>query len=346
MSTGDIVVLGGYGATGRVLARVLAGWFPGRVVVAGRDLDRARALADALPGAVRALRVDVAWPAEVAAAVDGAAVVVMCVERNNADVARACVERGAHYVDICATSSVLAEIEGLDGAAVARGTTVALSVGLAPGLTNVLARACAQRLPDATGVDITVLLGTAGDHGPDAFRWIVEHLAAPRPRARRQRVALPGHGTRTAHPFPFSDQDALTAALGVPVTTRLCLDSAAVTGALFAMRATGTARLLRRLSAGGPIARAMARTGGGSDRWVVQAVATAASGEQRWAAASGRGESAATARVAARVAALLDSGTAPAGVHHLDRLVDPDAFLDRLHGDCVVLHGAVGAGVR
>ncbi|MCO1656806.1 saccharopine dehydrogenase NADP-binding domain-containing protein [Pseudonocardia humida] len=341
MSRRDLVVLGGYGATGREVARALAGWFPGRVVVAGRDLARARELAWALPGAVRAIRVDVERPAEVAAAAGSAAVVVMCVERANPAVARTCVERGAHYVDICATSPVLARIEDLHGAAVARGTTVALSVGLAPGLTNVLAAACVRRLPDATGVDLTVLLGTAGDHGPDALRWLVEQLAAPRPGARRQRVELPGSGTRTAYPFGFSDQHALAASLGIPVTTRLCLDSAPLTGALFALRRAGLFTALRRLGADGPLVGAMARIGFGSDRWVVHAAATGAGGRRRWAAASGHGESAATARVAAHVAALLDTGTAPAGVHHLDRLVEPDAFLDRLRADGVALHGAV-----
>jgi hypothetical protein len=42
---GRIVVVGGYGAIGRVVARTLAGWFPGQVVVAGRDPRRAEAVA-------------------------------------------------------------------------------------------------------------------------------------------------------------------------------------------------------------------------------------------------------------------------------------------------------------
>jgi hypothetical protein len=258
----------------------------------------------------------------------------MCVERANAAVARACLERGVHHVDICATTPVLAAIERLDGLAAARGATAAVSVGLAPGLTNVLARRCVARLPDAAAVELTVLLGGAGDHGPDSVRWVVEQLVAPRPAARRRRVALPGAGTRTAHPFGFSDQDALAAALGIPVTTRLCLGSPALTAALFGLRAAGFFAMARRL----PLARLLGGVAVGSDRWVVHAEAATADGRRRWLAASGRGEAATTARVAAHVVDLLDAGTAPPGVHHLDRLVEPAAFLDRLRADGVTLH--------
>jgi glutamyl-tRNA reductase len=51
---GQIVVLGGYGALGQVVTRTLAGWYAGRVVVAGRDARRAEALARATYGAALA----------------------------------------------------------------------------------------------------------------------------------------------------------------------------------------------------------------------------------------------------------------------------------------------------
>jgi hypothetical protein len=71
----------------------------------------------------------------------------------------------------------------------------------------------------------------------------------------------------------------------------------------------------------------------------VHATATADDGARHWLAAGGNGECAATAAIVAHVTALLDAGDAPPGVHHLDRLVDPDDFLDRLRADGVALHG-------
>lgn len=59
-----------------------------------------------------------------------------------------------------------------------------LSVGLAPGITNLLAHHVHQRLPAATAVDISMCFGLAGDHGADSRRWVIDALtdrAAPAP---------------------------------------------------------------------------------------------------------------------------------------------------------------------
>ena len=91
-------------------------------------------------------------------------------------------------------------------------------IGVAPGLTNLLARLCVDGLPDAQGVDITVLIGLGERHGTAAVQWTVDGLTARQRRdgagPGRARVSLPGFGTRGAYPFPFSDQHTLTETLG------------------------------------------------------------------------------------------------------------------------------------
>ncbi|GAA1763260.1 saccharopine dehydrogenase family protein [Luedemannella helvata] len=174
---GSVVIVGGYGAVGRVVAATLAErGVP--VTVAGRDLRRAQELARRHPDVMTPRRVDVDQPDELESVLDGAAVVVMCVERRNEQVAHACLERGIHVVDISATPAVLDAIERLDTVAERAGATAVLSVGLAPGLTNVLARWCVARLPSAASVDISILLGLAGDHGPDSARWTMDNLTS------------------------------------------------------------------------------------------------------------------------------------------------------------------------
>lgn len=335
-----ILVLGGYGAVGRAVSETLAALLPGHVIVAGRDGRKAADLAAALPGGAGARRIDVDRPGDWDEALAGVRVVVMAVERANAEVARACLERGVGYVDVSATTPVLAAIARLDGLAVDRGATAALSVGLAPGVTNLLARVVHDRLPTATAVDLTLGLGLAGDHGPDSRRWVVRNLAAPvgpatpnRGRGRaRARVPLPGWGRRTAHPFPFADQDSLTAALGIPVTTRLCFDSRTITATVFALRAARVFGLLGRLGATGLVERALAPVRLGDDRFVVRAEATDGHGGRAAVAVQGRNECRATGVVAAHTAARLHGRTTPPGVRHLDELVDPTAFLDGVDG--------------
>jgi hypothetical protein len=258
----------------------------------------------------------------------------MCVERDNARVARSCIEQGVSYVDVCATTSVLASIREMHDLAVQHRVTAALSVGLAPGITNLLARHCSRHLPSATGVDISMCFGLAGDHGADSRRWVIDGLSTRGDRAaRRARVALPGFGRRTAYPFPFSDQDTLTATLGLPVTTRLCFESALVTATVFGLRATRAFGLLDRLGARRWIDASLAGVRLGSDRFVVHARAFDEHGRRAVATTSGRGECRATAAVAARVATLLLAGASPPGVWHLDELVEPAAFLSDLESE-------------
>ncbi|MFF9984413.1 saccharopine dehydrogenase family protein [Streptomyces erythrochromogenes] len=231
MTSDRVLVVGGYGAVGTTVVSALDGWFPGRAVVAGRDETRARRL-----GGVRAdvadpegFRRTLEEPADVAA-------VVLCVEPPDSRVARVCPERGVHLVDIGATRRLLDGVADLHGLAAGAGATAVLGVGVAPGLTNLLARRAHEAVGGAERIDLTVLLGAGERHGAEAVRWTVEGLAAP-PAGAPLRTALPGHGRRTAHPFPFSDQHTLPRTLGIEqVTTRLCLDSKPLTSALFGLR--------------------------------------------------------------------------------------------------------------
>ncbi|GAA1038672.1 hypothetical protein GCM10009557_55330 [Virgisporangium ochraceum] len=335
-----VLVVGGYGAVGRVVTRALAGrGVP--VVVAGRGPARARNLAREHPGLVTLRAVDV----ETAdgTLLDGSDVVVMCVERANARVANLCLTRGVHYVDISATATVLDDLERLDPVARRHDATAVLSVGLAPGLTNVLARRCVDDLRSATGVEVTVLLGLSGDHGPDSARWTVEQLAAPRRsgEGRRARVTLPGFGARTAHPFAFSDQHSLTRTLGVPVTTRVCFDSAAATAALFGLRRAGVFRLGRRLVGTDRLARTASRLPlGGGDRFVVHVAATDDAGSRVAYAVSGRGECHATGVVAAHVVEELLRRNVGSGVRHLDQVIGAGALLDLLPAHGLTVHAS------
>jgi NAD(P)-dependent dehydrogenase (short-subunit alcohol dehydrogenase family) len=335
---GPVVVVGGYGAVGRVVARTLAETFHARVVVAGRDARRAEELARTGGGMLTAQACDVSRTEDVDRVLAGAAAVVMCVERANEALATACFERGIHYVDISASVAVLEAVERLDPLAKSNGAAAVLSVGLAPGLTNVLARHCVDRLPSARSVDIAILLGLAGDHGPDSVRWTAENMSAAAGPARRARVRLPEFGRRMVHPFPFSDQYTLTRTLGKPVTTRLCFDSAALTGVLFGLRGAGFFRLLSRLGGSGLLTAASSRIRAGADRFVVQATAADAAGAQVSAAVAGNEECRATGLVAAQVAARLLRAPGPPGVHHIDQAVAARSFLHTLQPHGLVVY--------
>ncbi|WP_440088175.1 saccharopine dehydrogenase family protein [Streptosporangium sp. LJ11] len=330
----SIVVIGGYGAVGGATARQLGLWFPGRTVAAGRDPTKARTLARSTGAAVRAEGVDVSDPADVDRLLDEAAVVVMCVERANAALAEACLRRGVHYVDVSASTSVIREIESLDELAARHRATAVLSVGVAPGLTNLLARHCLERLPSGNRIDISLLLGQGGDHGADSVRWIVAGLTRPdgwrRPGTRRARVRLPGWGTRTVHPFPFSDQRTIGESSRITATTRICFDSALVTSVLFGLATIGFFTLVGRLRAESPLTSALSRWHRGSDRFVVHVRASDAEGNAVSSTVTGRDTCRITGAVAALVARDLFTASLPAGVLHIDALQPSRPLLDEL----------------
>jgi saccharopine dehydrogenase-like NADP-dependent oxidoreductase len=331
---GRIVLLGGYGAVGRAAAQTLGRWFPQRVVIAGRDPAKAAVAAAQVGPAIEPLAVDVTDEADVRRAVAGAEVVVMCVEQSNAQVAWICLQHGVHYVDVSASDQVHESITQLDELAMTNQATAILSVGVAPGLTNLLARRCVERLGNACDVDITVLLGLGEHHGVDAVRWTLANLARPAdrdgPRLRRRRVLLPGFGRRTAFPFGFSDQHTLARTLGVRATTRLCFDSAAITWALFALRSAGVFAAARRFHWDAALAAVAARIHLGGDRFVIQVEATDEHGRHARCAASGRRQSQATGLVAAHVVRLLQTGGIPPGVHHVEQLAHTAVLLSNL----------------
>lgn len=317
---GAILVVGGYGAVGAVITGALGAASGRRVLCAGRN--EARAQETAAKAGARALRLDLTDQDHFARVLEeyGVTVVVLAVEPPDTGLARICLERGVHVVDVGASPDLLAGVERLETVASRHAATAVLSVGLAPGLTNLLARRAYDELGGADRVELTVLLGAGERHGADALRWTLVGLAAPRGAARRSRVGLPGYGRRTAHPFPFSDQHTLRRTLGVgDVTTRLCLDSAPMTALLFGLRATGLSRLARLPRVLHALTAVLSRVHVGGDGFAVRADATR--GERRVACAlTGRAQSTVTGLVAARVTEQVVTTGLPAGVHHLDQL--------------------------
>lgn len=323
---GRVLVVGGHGAVGATVTATLEGWFPGRVLAAGRS---------------RGVRVDVTEPAAFGRTLDelgDVTAVVLCVEPPGTGIARLCLARGVHLVDIGATRQLLDGVAALHGTAVKAGAIAVLSVGVAPGLTNLLAARAHEAVGGADRIDLTVLLGSGERHGEDAVRWTVEGLAQPVGAAHPARFPVPGHGTRTAHPFPFSDQYTLRGTLGVPdVTTRLCLDSAALTAVLFAARRAARHPRVRNLMVG-----TFRRVHLGGDGFAVRA--DARRGDRHAAyALTGRAQSRVTALVAAHTTRAVLTGTLPPGVHHIEQLPALAGIPEKLAANGVTVHGPPAA---
>lgn len=302
------LVLGGYGAVGtHVVNRLRHRGL--EAVTGGRDPRRTDRV------------LDVRDPHSLRAALAEVDVVVNASGHEDRRLAEIVTGSGAALVDITATSSYVAALEQLR-----LPRPVLLSVGLAPGLSTLLAAFVHAGAPGP--VDLAILLGAGERHGPAAVEWTrrllgrsaadpgtgrpVRNLTEPRT------FTLPGYGRRRLHRADFSDQHTLTRDLGAPVRSHLGLDSRLATLWLTALtRIPSASRFpLHRLPA----------TVFGDDGWCIQA--RAADGTTR--SIRGRHQSHATA-VVTEFAALRVHDLAP-GVHHLHHV----ATLDDLPTDLIM----------
>ena len=242
--TASILVVGGYGAVGRALCRDLAahGHLP---VIAGRHPEKGAELAHGLGTTCR--RLDIGDPCSWPPALDGIDMVVMCIDQAGTDLAGHLFERGIHYVDLTATDSFFRALEALPRPGRSSGL---LSVGLAPGLTNMLAAALAATFETPTRLDIGLLFGLGDVHGSAGLDWMAGRIFDPgRPRDARLVDFGRPWGPRKAHVVDFSDQHALARSLpSALVATRVAFDSRLATAALFGTaNRFGRSATLRRL---------------------------------------------------------------------------------------------------
>lgn len=348
-----IVVIGGYGAVGRVTSTILGERFPGRVLAAGRSFDEAEALSLRTGRKVLPLGLDLANPLEVGRALDAARIVVACAGRDDAEFARECLDRSIHYVDVSASYPFLLEVERSDALARERDATAVLSVGLAPGLTNLLAKYCTEVLDAVRSLDIFVLLGLGEAHGEAAVRWTVKNLGK-----RFQVPGIPGtvggfedprttlfpggYGERTAYRFDFADQHVVARTLGVEsVATRLCFDPASATRLVALLKRTGAFRALRNRRTQEAFVKLLSRVRIGSDAFAVKVDAEGSVGGRPRAYAGsirGRGEGRATAMVATLVAERLYTTPFERGVFHIEQLFDPSEVFPYLVDHGLALH--------
>lgn len=310
--TPQVLILGGYGAVGQHVARTLvdAGV---RVVIGGRRREPAQQLADELPDATPAV-VDVSAPATVQAAAARVDAVVNCSGAESLALVDAVLDV-AHLVDVSASYGYQQAVATRVAARPPSGREGLFSVGIAPGLTNLVAAAVqpAGQRP----IEILVVLGVSEDHGRAARDWVYGLLGRRFPdttglvedvrnfSGRVTRV-LPGLGTSWLYRVDFSDQHVLTADLHRRFVTYHGPDSR-LAGAVMAVAA--------RAPAGGRVLRAVEPVVPwsllGSDRWVVAAGVDGAI--DHWA--GGRNQSRASGVVAALATLAVLEDPSPGTTH-------------------------------
>lgn len=337
----DIVVIGGYGHVGSQICRLLGAQHPGKVYAAGRNLHRAEEFSRSTGGYVKPLRLSAEMPLP-PELLEKVKLVVMCLDQQDTRLAEACLQSGTQYVDVSANGDFLTMLQRLDPVKHKLKAAAVLSVGLAPGLTNLLAARAVQELDHTEQIDISIMLGLGDSHGQAAMEWTVDNLGAdfeitehgsPRTASSFTEAKAADFGfalrTHRAYRFPFSDQMTLPQTLAVPsVSTRLCFDSRSMTSAAALLRRTGLSRLLRNRTLRNLAVQAFTRFRFGSERYAVKVDAYGTKDGRpasREYGITGVHEASITAQAAAGVALRLYESAPSPGVYHIEQLFSLDS---------------------
>lgn len=339
-----LLIVGGYGQVGRIISTMLGEKFPGRVISAGRNYHEAKAFSAATGGKVLPMALD-RHGFDNVELLQGVKIVVMCVERPDAKFVENCLRWGVHYVDISASYEWLSQIESMQDDAKEGGATAVLSVGLAPGLTNLLAADDKILLDEIRCLDIFVMLGLGEVHGEAAVRWTVEnansafyiHDGGKVQQVRsfedsKETVFPERTGRRRVFRFNFSDQQMVVKTLDiVSASTWLCFDLPLTTWSFALGKKTGLFQLLRFKTAREFLVRVFRAVHFGSDQSAIRVdMQGVADGQDtRLASAiTGRNSGYATGIVTAEVAKQLYTSLYPAGVFHIEQL--PADFIAKM----------------
>ncbi len=177
------MIYGANGYTGRLTARLamLLGENP---VLAGRSKEKIEPLAQSLELDYRVFRLDDPFGLKKALeSVDAILLMAGPFSATSRLVVDACLQTGTHYLDITGEIAVLETVLNRDEEARKAGVTLIPGVGFDVVPTDCLAAMLAQKLPDATHLELA--FGGSGKISPGTMKTIVEGLALPKGGAIR-----------------------------------------------------------------------------------------------------------------------------------------------------------------
>ncbi len=345
-----ILIAGGYGLVGRRIAAELAPDY--QVIVAGRHLEQAEATAAAIGRGVRGCELDVTVEASIAAALDGIALVMSCIDQPRRGLLHAAIERGLLYTDITPHLTELgrgAAYDEISAAARASGARVVLGTGIVPGISNVVVRALANALGGADVIETSLLLSASDAAGPASFDYFLKELTMPfevhvngadRPAyafSNPRVIEFPSpFGPRSAYLFPFSDQVLYPRTLGAQtVRTRLALEPARLARLLAAAVRIGAVRLVARERVRRALTRRRPNRTASEDASLALRVDVAFDGRSAHATLVGREQAdAAAAGASGTVRSLIEGEVSEPGVWMPEQVINPPGFFSHLarHG--------------
>ena len=178
-----ILLLGGYGNFGALIARALANDSALELTLAGRNLAAAQAFASTLGSTARALMLDVEAPdlASRVAAARPDLVINTCgpFQAQDYRVAVAALAAGAHYVDLADARDFVAGITALDAQARACDRLVIVGASTVPTLSAAVVDRYRAEFDELREIDIGISPGNRAPRGAATVAAILSYVGRP-----------------------------------------------------------------------------------------------------------------------------------------------------------------------
>ncbi|OCL26344.1 Saccharopine dehydrogenase [Orenia metallireducens] len=342
-----ILVVGGYGKVGQVICKDLGSKFPRKVIAAGRNYEKARRFAQKSNGDILPLEFDIFAGKDRNKVLEEVFLVVMCVDQKDIKFIESCLKNGIHYIDITASYNFLAKVKSLQDTAKASDTTAVLSVGLSPGITNLLVKYSKSHLDVLDRVDISVMLGLGEEHGKAAIEWMIDNintvfkvikgggLKEVKSFEDGKRIAFPRNlGSRITYRFNFVEQHILPKTLNIKtVSHRICFDSKLVTRLLALLKKLGFFNLLKVTLFRKMIIKIFEKINLGSDLFAakVDALGKKDGKEIKFECSIlGNNQSKITGKITSIIANYIYTKKYPAGVYHIEEIFSIEDIMEEL----------------
>jgi saccharopine dehydrogenase-like NADP-dependent oxidoreductase len=201
-----ILVLGGYGHFGGRICKALAN--DATLIVAGRDAAKAEKSAHALGAVHEGVALDYAVPdlAERLRDLRVNAVVHTCGPFQGQDyhVARACLDAGAHYIDLADGRAFVAGITEIDVAARNNGVLVASGASTLPALSSAVIDEHREHFARLDAIDISIAPGQQTPRGVATLEAVLSYCGKPF-SAWEHGCWQTVHGWQDMHRFRYPD---------------------------------------------------------------------------------------------------------------------------------------------
>ncbi|MEE4198680.1 MAG: saccharopine dehydrogenase NADP-binding domain-containing protein [Bacteroidales bacterium] len=332
-----ILIIGGYGNVGSKIVSILDSMQLFSITIAGRNLDKAHKLAKQYSKNVHSCKFDAQEFLQKKLYIKNNDIIISCIDLSDDKLAKFILENGKIYIDLTASYEYIQKVEQINDIALINKGLAVLSVGLVPGLSNLMIKHLQQiskRLNHFEKAEIFVQLGLGDTNGKAAVQWILnnvnkEYIVKNKNQDFSYKPLTKGKyeeifGKRVLfYPFNFSDQHVVCNTLNINrVVSYLGFNSNLISILFSFLKKIGFFNLLKIKSVNNLLLKAFTKIRIGNDLFSLNTKLYTTDEKVYSLSVLGKEEAVTTARIVCNLIRWIhfSYNSLPVGVNHIEQL--------------------------